>query len=299
MSAMKVMLAFLTRFSNFRSSFKTKKDKKSEKETEEKPAEVEKCQPEPKSLCEIEPKPETEEQSNDSSKVAEIREETVAAEILVEKSEPPRNETKDELIKIDPPKEEVAEALETNGMKDEPKSSDRKKNEETCVEKLEDKTVEIALEESDPLKPPPLPPKSISPSKVEIDERPSPRTLSLSEAILEELDLTLESEEKAKVEEGKSDVKVYFPTNFRRFVHWTQKARLSNSVEHTETKSNFSKVGKSPNRRKFVETADWPLTTATTSTTTLAKAYFDMGLKYFSGSNSSFIYLGMSHLGCK
>ena len=240
------MFVFLTKFSNFRSSFKTKKDKKSEKETEEKPAEVEKCQPEAKSLGEIEPKPETEEQNNDSSKVAEIREETVAAEILVEKSEPPKNETKAELVTIDPPKEEVAEATEINGMKHEPKSSDRM--EETCVGKHEDKTVEIALKESDPLKPPPLPPKSISPSKVEIDERPSPRTLSLSEAILEELDLTLESEEKAKVEEGKSDVKVYFLTNFRRFVHRTQEARLSNSLEHTETKSNFSKVGKSSNR---------------------------------------------------
>ena len=233
-------------------------------------------------MVEIEPKPEDEKQNNNLVKVVEIREETKETEIFVEKVVPPQKEMKTELVKIEAPKDEVPV---TNGLAT-PQKTDQVKVEEPCVEKMNEKTVEAASEESGPVKPPPLPPKTTIPSKVEIDERPSPRTLSLSEAILEELDLTLESEEKAKVEEGKSDVKVYFLTNFRRLVHWTQEARLSDSIEHTATKPNFSKVGESPNRWKFGQTTNWSVTTSTTSTTTLTKTDFVMGVKHFFGSNS-------------
>ena len=73
------------------------------------------------------------------------------------------------------------------------------------VVKKEEKVEEVVL-------PPPLPPKTISTLTV-IDESTektssSLRTLSLSEAILEELDLTLESEEKGPNGDGMSDLRV-------------------------------------------------------------------------------------------
>ena len=79
-----------------------------------------------------------------------------------------------------------------------------KADDEAMVEK-EEKVEEVVL-------PPPLPPKTISTLTV-IDESTektssSLRTLSLSEAILEELDLTLESEEKGPNGDGMSDLRV-------------------------------------------------------------------------------------------
>ena len=86
-------------------------------------------------------------------------------------------------------------------------------------EKVEEDTPQPAIKANEPIKdeeeeeevvlPPPLPPKTIS-TLTEIDEsteKTSLRTLSLSEAILEELDLTLDSEEQRTNVDGMTDLK--------------------------------------------------------------------------------------------